>query len=243
MNTVSRKLPLTGAVNLRELGGYPCAGGGETQKRRLLRSDSLHALTPDDKAYLYDYGVRLVLDLRSEGECGQNPSGLLGYRDVAYRHLPLLDHVQSEGFNTGAFPKSMGELYVDLLDNSGGLIADALRTLVACPACAVFNCTAGKDRTGVVSMLLLLAAGVEAETVIADYAESYENLKAMVIAQIKGAKELYGMDIPEYVFLSEPAQMRRAIAHLEEKYDGVDGYCAAIGMDGAEAAALRAKLR
>lgn len=63
---VSRPLPLQGAYNVRDLGGYPAKDGKLTKRKAFLRADSLADLTADDRIFLYDYGVRLVIDLRSE---------------------------------------------------------------------------------------------------------------------------------------------------------------------------------
>ena len=60
------RLPLEGACNVRELGGYPTASGAMTQYHRFLRSDSLGSLTPADERFLHDYGVRAVIDLRDQ---------------------------------------------------------------------------------------------------------------------------------------------------------------------------------
>lgn len=241
MDLASHKLPLTGAANTRELGGYPLTQGGETQKGHFLRSDSLHSLTPEDLEMLYDHGVRLAVDLRSPSECEAQPSRLKGYKDVAYINVPLTDNVQSSGFQ-GEMPASMGEMYVDLLDNSGALIAQALQALADCPACALFNCTAGKDRTGITAMLLLMAAGVDQDTVIQDYACSYENLKEIVAVQRRMVKERFGMDIPEYLFLSEPEQMQQAIDHLLKTYGSAEDYMSSIGLSDETIAKLKKKL-
>ncbi len=238
----SRDFKLEGALNCRELGGISTAGGGATAKGRFLRIDSPHALTEADLERLYAYGVRLAVDLRTEAECQRAPSALVGYRDVVYANIPLVDNVQSAG-GLGPLPDSMGALYVEMLDLSGGAIASVLRLLAACPMCAMFNCTAGKDRTGVIAMLLLLAAGVGEETVCADYALSYDNLKEQVALQKRQIKLAFGADIPDHVFRSDPEQMRTAIDHLNLRYGGARAYLTHIGLSDAEKASLLNKLR
>ncbi len=229
MDTSTHKFTLEGAVNTREMGGYPLANGGFTVLGRLLRSDSLHALTEKDKEKLYAYGVHLALDLRSTRECNAYPNSLMGYRDIQYVHVHLLDQAQSSDFQE-AMPESMGGMYIDRLDNSGAPIAQALRAILTCPACTIFHCTAGKDRTGIIAMLMLLLAGATVETVLADYAVSYDNIKAMVAAQREAILAQTGQEIPEYVFRSDPEEMGRAVEHLFQKYDSVEGYCKAIGL-------------
>ena len=67
-----RRLPLKGAGNCRDLGGYPCEGG-ITRFHRLYRSDSLHLLTEQDWNLLEEAGVRTILDLRSDSERSFQP--------------------------------------------------------------------------------------------------------------------------------------------------------------------------
>ncbi len=242
MDISAHNFTLEGTANTRELGSYPLADGSFTIQGRLLRSDSLHALTERDKEKLYAYGVRLALDLRSMGECEAYPSGLRGYRDIRYVHVHLLDQVQSSGFQE-VMPESMGGMYIDRLDHSTASIAQALRAILACPACTIFHCTAGKDRTGIIAMLILLLSGATVETVLMDYAVSYENIKEMAAAQREAIIAQTGQEIPEYVFRSDPEQMQRAVDHLFQQYGSAEGYCKAIGLMDDEIQGLARTLR
>lgn len=108
--THSRHIPLSGSFNLRDLGGY-AGRRGATAWRRVLRSDSLHRLTPDEMAQLRDFGVATVIDLRHEEELAAMPNPFaLAFPGVAYHNISLfkgLDpsaaHDVGEGTRSSAF--------------------------------------------------------------------------------------------------------------------------------------------
>ena len=238
---VPKPLKLDGTFNTRDLGGYPSASGKITQTHRLLRSDGLHQLSPKDQQTLYDYGVRKVIDLRSKYECEKNVSRMAEYRDVAYEHVPMLDRIQSDGFEA-VFPSCMSEMYMALLAEYGAAVASALRAILAEPmGCVLFHCTAGKDRTGVIAMLLLLLCGVPESIVIADYAATQQNIAPAVDAQKKELLEK-GIAFPEHVFGSDPDQMKITIDYLDHSCGGAEKHIRTIGLDDLEIAALRDKL-
>lgn len=233
-------LPLQGSYNTRELGGYPTADGRRVRRGRFLRSDGLAGLTKADWRWLaQEYGLRRIVDLRSRPEAQREPyQPPAGVRRL---HRPLLDQAHSSGF-LGAMPASMAELYHSLLSDSGAMLAQALRDMLAHPGGGVlFHCTAGKDRTGVVAMLLLALAGVPDEWIVADYAATEGNLAPLVQRQRTALRQA-GLNPPDYLFESREESMRQTLCHLREEYGGAAGYLQAIGLDTAETAALRRQL-
>ena len=86
-----RHLPFEGTRNLRDVGGYPAAGGRRTRWRTLLRSDELTVLPQEAQADLLAMGVRQVIDLRWPDELERSPSVFAGSEAVRYTSLPLLD--------------------------------------------------------------------------------------------------------------------------------------------------------
>ena len=85
-----RRLELEGARNVRDLGGYHAGNGRLTQWRRILRADSLHALTPAAQDSLLAIGLRTVVDLRRSGEIETDPNVFAASPDVDYHHLNML---------------------------------------------------------------------------------------------------------------------------------------------------------
>ena len=88
----------------------------------------------------------------------------------------------------------------------------------------LFHCTAGKDRTGVTAMLLLLLAGVPREVVIADYSATGLYMKESFAQQKRWAEETFGKAPPDHVFSSDPAEIEMALAYLEEEYGTARDY-------------------
>ena len=179
---LERRIPLEGCGNFRDLGGYPTSDGRTVRWRRLFRSDSLSELTePDVQTIIETLGLVSVVDLRSSG--GTNDGrGLLASSVISYHQFPLLER-------RGLLPTTSGEevearlteMYQWLLFNAGTLMAQAFTTMaqpVNHPA--VFHCSAGKDRTGVLSATILDVLGVGREDIVADFLKTNEVIDAVL---------------------------------------------------------------
>jgi protein-tyrosine phosphatase len=230
------KIGLSGTMNMRDLGGYPTMGGGSTKKGVYYRGDSLHNLTEEDVVALQSLGVTLQVDLRSQQEVNARPSKLLGAKGIDYYNISLLDHIQSSNFEN--MPQNMSDLYCDLLDNNHKKFAAIFRALISTEGACIINCTAGKDRTGVIAMLLLSLAHVDEEIIVEDYAISAVNLSAFVSFQ-KAQSLSNGQELPNYIFSSNPEDMKITIKHLKDKYKNAEGYFTMCGIIGEEIEELR----
>lgn len=237
----NRPFLLSGACNVRELGGYVNMDGQTTKTHAFLRADGLFRLTMQDQKKLYDYGVRCVVDLRSERETELYPCSLIGYENIEYMGIELFDHVQSNQLR-GGFPPSLSAMYKELLDQSQPGMLRVFQTFARHEAdCVVFNCTAGKDRTGVVAMLLLKLAGVSDAMVTVDYAASANNLRELFVAQREGmARE--GYPTPDYLFASDAEQMQQTLDYLQAQYGGSEAYLRAIGLTETQIQRVKDKL-
>ena len=220
---VPEPLDLQGAHNVRELGGYPTVDGGCTLTHRVLRGDELTRITPGDRAKLLEYGLHRVIDLRSSLENEREPNPFVDAPYVEYANIPLLDGMNSSNF-LGTLPSSLGELYVGLLEDSASDLGRVM-SMLAEPSTGVtlVHCTMGKDRTGVVSALLLLVAGVSEEEVVADYVATETNMAEQVAALKAGAARA-GIEVPGALLGAEPQSMRTMLDHLRERYGTVGAY-------------------
>ncbi len=171
----NRHLDWDGCFNVRDLGGIPVAGGGETRRGAVIRADCLDGLTPAGWAALWEHGVRTVIDLRNEDERGPaaRPPGLATFE------LPL-DGVDDTEFWEGwesapefATPFYYGPHLERFPERSARVLAAIAR---AEPGGVLVHCVSGRDRTGQISMLLLALAGVAPDDIAADYALSAERL-------------------------------------------------------------------
>jgi protein-tyrosine phosphatase len=245
-----RKLPLEGPRNFRDLGGYPTAEGRRVRWGQVFRADSLAGLTDGDVAYLERIGLARVIDLRGDDEVHESPNRLANRPGFTYVRRPTGE----EGLSPGEWARrfeagELGEIdaswlvrgYRRALDERGPRIGAVLRELAARPSPAVFHCTAGKDRTGVISALLLCSLGVPRDVVVGDY-----SLTALYTGdRIPAADawfELRGIE-PEraaHVLSSRREAMEETLAHLDSKHGGVERFLREkAGIDDAEMDALR----
>ncbi len=242
-DTFERRIVLDGAVNFRDLGGYLVAAGDSvTRWRTLFRADGLGELTDSDFAVLRDLGIRTVIDLRAPYELELGQFDVVAH-PVEYHHFPFIDSIpEPEEFDRR--PDLLEAQYLEMLDNAGAEIRSALDVLAGPDALpAVFHCTAGKDRTGLLSAILLSLLGVPEETVVADYALSQEamgRLKEKIIRKYPDSADM--LNSIEGVFSAEPAKMRTLLSYLDERYGSVDRYVAGIGVGPGVVAGLRATL-
>lgn len=173
------RLPLEGAHNVRELGGYPAGDGCQTHYHRFLRSDGLSELTEADRAFLHAYGVRLVLDLRDPSEVEERPDLLLG-DDVRMVNVPMLsfDMAQRDEIaeRFAKEPPTYEQLY-DLALGNHDAVARCFALIAEAPeGCVLFHCAVGKDRTGILAMLLMALAGCDKWDCVANYVQTRPNL-------------------------------------------------------------------
>jgi len=171
----SRLLPLAGASNFRDLGGYAGHDGRRIRWRRLFRSDHLAGLTADDRAQLTALGLGTAVDFRGHAESSAMPYALPGVTRVSLAIEPTvvqrMDELAAVGRPRDAAlaAEAMRDLYVRLVDHSAPHFATLFGQLLQTERPLVFHCTAGKDRTGVAAALLLLALGVHLDDVMHDF--------------------------------------------------------------------------
>jgi protein-tyrosine phosphatase len=171
-----RVIALDGGLNFRDMGGYETGGGRRVRFRRLFRSGTTDALSPTDRTKLAKLGIRTVVDLRSNQERSELPHGLKDDARVVYHSyehareggnlLRMLDRPDLEQTH---LQSAMMHLYRELPYEFGDIYRQLFRKIADGALPLVFNCAAGKDRTGVAAALLLCAIGVSWEDVMTDY--------------------------------------------------------------------------
>lgn len=172
-----RDLYWPGCVNVRDLGGLSTAAGGRTRRGAVVRADGLSSLTAPGWDALVAHGVRTVVDLRNPDE--RTPDATPRPEVVTTVGLPLEDDLDDDfasewmGAGWDATP-----LYVPAyLDRYSDRIVPVVRAIAeAPPGGVVVHCALGRDRTGLVTFVLLGLAGVAREDVVSDYLASDERL-------------------------------------------------------------------
>jgi protein-tyrosine phosphatase len=180
----ARHLDWDGCFNARDLGGLPAAGGMVTRRGALVRADALDRLSDDGWRALVEHGVRTVVDLRGEEEPGAvaaaaRPAG------VATIRLPLGrlgdPEVRERWGDRPVFATPL--YYRSFLDRFATNTAAAISAVArARPGGVAFHCTGGRDRTGLIALVLLTLVGVAPEDIVADYALSAERQPARFAA-------------------------------------------------------------
>lgn len=222
------RLPLRQTYNTRDLGGYATAIGTPTRWRAFLRSDEPVHCEQDDIDFLLAYGTRTVIDLRSKLECDLAPNPFARISDVHYVNIPLGfdDYDQAKSFDelNQAIP-TLAEFYVTILEKKPHQVREIFDLMVdRLPDTTMFHCVVGKDRTGVVAMLLLSLAEVSAGDILANYEVTYS-----YVMQNPRVLAWAGENPPE-LMQSRPESLRPAYDFIHQKFGGAVGYLLSTGM-------------
>lgn len=221
-----RMLHIGNMTNVRDLGGYETQDGYYTKSHKFVRSTCPCHIDEEAKEQFYNYGIRTVVDLRSDYEVYHQPHALKDYKDIEYYHVDLLaiEDLNVVPDNIRDYHDLSG-FYIFMIEANKERFKKVFELFLDHPYdCILFNCSAGKDRTGVVSALLLDLAGCHEYDIVKDYSESYENNLEMI-------KELEALLAEEQKYLgSDPRIMMKFLAYLREYYGSAKGYLENIGL-------------
>lgn len=221
------RLPLKNCRNVRDLGGYACKNGLSTKWHAFLRSDNPADLTEPEIAFLREYGLSTVIDLRSSGEAKAHPNIFQNMPGITLHHTPL--GVEDMGDVTKMVAENpeqfMKDFYRDIITKTGASIGEILSTMANAPdGCILFHCAAGKDRTGVLAMLLLALAGVSRGDIIANYQITFTFIQQDPVLSKMLSK------YPSVLMESRPEFLEAAIDCIGDTYGGIDSYLRSIGV-------------
>ena len=238
-----RRVDLEGCLNFRDLGGYPAADGRCVRWGLVYRSDALHHLTPADVTRLCgELCVDTVIDLRSTPELTADGRGVLADAPVRFHHVPLFDgHLsRPEGW---AAVDTLADRYTLLAEFARQPIARIVELLADAPGPAVYHCAAGKDRTGVVSAVLLGILGVPNDVIVADYAATQETLDAIIdrLMATKGYQRMLAA-LPPDTIEAEAGTMIAFLRGIAERYGSMHEYARRAGVSDATLERLAARL-
>ena len=234
-----RKLPFTGAHNFRDLGGYKTEDGRTVKWGKIYRSDNLHSLTDEDLKYMKRLNIKSVVDFRSVEERENEPDRL--NPDMTQVLLPI--KFQPKELDDDSIKNLMKDLTFGDLDSSN-LLRDFNIVIVeeftdeyknffrhiiennAEPL--VFHCTAGKDRAGFASAMILTILGVPREKVIEDYLLTNTYVKDHVddkMLEIE-LKTFFRADTDNLrkINLVEERYIQAAFDTIDSKWGGMDRY-------------------
>lgn len=244
----SRNLDWDGLLNARDLGGHPTEGGGETRWRAVIRADSVRQLTEAGWQSVVDYGVRTVVDLRSNEELAEDPPAELPLEPV---HVSFFDErpevfeeVEAASVAAADHAEATRDVYLIFLEHFRANVAAAIRAVANAPeGGVVVHCHGGKDRTGLVSAFLLRVAGVPIEEIATDYALSEERLRTRHEEWFAQAADEQELERLHRISKTPASSMREVLEELERRYGSIGGYLKAGGATDEDLERARARLR
>lgn len=225
--SVNLPVPLDGTCNFRELGGYP-ANEGTIKKGGFYRSDALNRLSEDDLSWMEEKKITYVLDLRSRSEVEQAPDRIR--ENFTYYSIPMSDRM-NDSQEALSIPERLSDLYITILNTHQEEIKEVMERIAERNGePVVFHCAVGKDRTGVIAMLLLRLAGVSEEVVAADYSVSAENMKSIFEEQRKIFKQR-GIEISDVLLSSPKEEMEITLDYLDSTWGNAETYLKECGVN------------
>lgn len=248
-----RVLPLEGGQNFRELGGYKTSDGREVKWGMLYRSGAMNQLTEADFRYLASLGLKTVVDFRDNREREKEPvkwpagsAPQVFAKDYSMDHTGLGKLLSQPDLTGEQARAAMETLYRDIPLSFADQYRVLFSQLLGDDGAVAFNCTAGKDRTGVAAAILLTALGIPREAVIEDYllSNQYFRPRSGMTAGDREA-EMLGRLSPEVIKVLmgvDRSYLEAAFATMDSQPGGMDGYLKdKLGLDAAKVALLRAK--
>lgn len=238
-------LQLDGVYNFRDLGGLALADGGVTTTGRLFRSDGLHRSPVEERSRLAEIGVRSVVDLRTAEEIERE--GRFEADGIEWSHAPLVQRLTDfiDGAGSGAGADGSLDLlcrhYEHMVTENAEAIGAAVELIATSveDGPTVFHCTAGKDRTGVMTAIILVGLGVSDQVVVDDFARSSAGVQKMVawyrqhhgMAPVEKMAEM-GMppEMVDTMMGSEPGTMASFLTHRRAEEGGLDGFLDRLGV-------------
>jgi protein-tyrosine phosphatase len=237
------RLPLKSYHNVRDIGGYAGLDGRAVRFGRFYRASEPCGIDPEDIRTLLDLPVCTFVDLRSELEADRRPSAFRGLPGTRSYSFPLLKPKPGstrgvEDFIRDLSAFSLGEVYIHMLETAGQEIAGVMGAMASeTRGACLYHCTHGKDRTGLVTMLLYRLAGVADEDIVASYQVSFSYLRPLVDPLLKNSAEG-----SRHLLFSDAANMEMLLGHFDRTRTGIVPYLREIGVTDQQIDILRDRL-
>jgi protein-tyrosine phosphatase len=243
----SRDLVWDGVLNVRDLGGHPTEDGRETQFGRIVRADNIRRLSDEGWKALVAYGIRTIVDLRTEDELAADAPAELPVEVV---HVPFMvdspeifHAAEAASARATDVSEATRDVYLIFLEGFRLNVANVIRTIAEAPEGAVLvHCAGGKDRTGLTVAFLLRMAGVGLEDIAADYALSEERLRPRHERWYAEAADEAELDRLRRITATPAASMVGVLEELERRYGSVEAFLRAGGAPDDIGERVRARL-
>ena len=242
-----RHLAWEGCLNVRDLGGHPTEDGGATRFGAIVRADSVRQLSETGWAELVSYGVATIVDLRGRDELENDPPAEL---PVHVLHVPFFvedeeawAEIEAAARAAATTAEATRDVYLIFLERFRANVAAAVAAVARAPAgTVVIHCAGGKDRTGLLTALLLNTAGVGHVDIAADYAVSEERLRPRRDAWLAEAETEAERERIHRSSATPAEAMTAVLEELERRYGSVAAYLRAGGVTKTELDRIRERL-
>ncbi len=249
-----RLLALQQGSNFRDIGGYVGADGKRVRWGRIYRSGALPMLTERDNALVEGLGIESIIDFRSNEERSVAPTTL----DDRTGALFISNDYSINNLMRDYAANGPGEnMYVGLTQMVRPQYRAMFNRLLAGEGATMVHCSAGQDRTGVATALVLSALGVDRATIIADYHKSTEWRRPqwempadlnpadhpgnLIVQYYAASRARPGGPVAEPLYTrSGQSHLVQFFAHIDSNYGGVEGYLdRELGVTAADIARLK----
>jgi protein-tyrosine phosphatase len=234
-----RNLGFAGAVNFRDIGGYPAGDGRRLRWETIFRSDNLSRLTEDDLERFRAFGIRTLIDFRVPFERTHSPNRLppdapvrvveLGFAPTG--GIEMLKGIAAGTLDAENVRVNVIRQYRSFVTDGNEYYRQAMRVVLDAENLPLLiHCTSGKDRTGFAIAILLAAVGTPRETIVRDFVLTNEYRRDLS-ALFSGATRA---GVPEMLMSARAEYIEAAFAQIDESYGDVETYLErALGVDAA----------
>ncbi|MEL6404946.1 MAG: tyrosine-protein phosphatase [Chloroflexota bacterium] len=229
-----RVLPLASVPNFRDIGGYETRDGKRVRWHQVFRASALDRVSAEDAQTLEAMNIQLVCDVRTTEEHLAHPDNLPDSMTVISTPPSSDDNVWMQLirllFVPGFLENILSDLYKRVMIDDNPQVFKEIFERLADPANlpTVIHCAAGKDRTGIVTALLLSVLGVPDETIIADYTLSNHEYAHFKESTRKSLAQLRIVGLTEadfdYLLIADGELMRETLAYVRQTYGSVENY-------------------
>jgi protein-tyrosine phosphatase len=237
-----------GCLNVRDLGGLPTEDGRRTRLGGVVRADNIRKLTDDGWRALAEHGVQRIVDLRWPEEIAEDQPRDV---DIEVVHVSVLGEEYDAEYvkELDAHLASVDDVadhyawsYVDFLERYRDRFGNALAAVADAQGTVVVHCMGGKDRTGIVSALMLRLAGVPYSEIGEDYAVTAVNLEPSTSRWIPAIADEAERAKWEKLKDTPAVAMVRVVQEIERRYGDVASYLRAAGLADEQVDRLRERL-
>jgi protein-tyrosine phosphatase len=190
-----------------------------------------------------DLDIATVIDLRARSEAEREGIGRIGALGRAHQFIPIVR--ESAGYSYHVPSRTdLDAQYFEIVLDAGDAVIDIVRLLAGGRATpAILHCAAGKDRTGIVTSLVLSLLGVVRDQVVADYARSGMHMDAVVtrLRQLPSYGARVDM-VPAGVWSADPVHMEGLLRRIDDRFGSVRAWAASMGLEDETVTALRSHL-